>query len=121
MLANGNQGDLHGVRPLSLMMPFEAQGAAESACEAGTTALRFKPGNLGLGEVVAGCNHDDGADLRAAVGQPQFPAPDRNDARSALQTTLQRFVLDGFRAEDGALKGCCSRKISRAQIYRLGV
>jgi hypothetical protein len=33
-----------------------------------------------------------------------FPAPDRNDARSALQTTLQRFVLDSFRSEDGALE-----------------
>jgi hypothetical protein len=31
MLANRDRGDLHGVRRLSFMMPFEFQGAAKSA------------------------------------------------------------------------------------------
>src|SRR5271170_907611 len=116
LLTDGDEGDTHGARPLTLMVPFEDEGATESTRKAYATAVRLEPGDLRLGEVVTGRNHHDGANQPTAAGQPQFTAADRNDSPSALQTTLQRFVLDGGRCEDRTLEGFGSRKVTGPQL-----
>ena len=98
-------------------VPFEAIGAAESPREANATTRRSNQYERASGELLARYDGHDRPNVPVAGAKPRFSAPDRGDA-FASTPALERFVLDGFWAEDGA-KGCGSWKICSFQVHGL--